>query len=91
MPYTIVEQHETPNPAARKFVLDRTLSPIATTPRSYFNQDAASNDPLARAIFAIAGVTNVLLLDNWITVGKLPDAPWKEIRSGVERALKAAE
>ncbi|MEK6701125.1 MAG: NifU N-terminal domain-containing protein [Planctomycetota bacterium] len=88
MPYTIVEQHETPNPAARKFVLDRT---IATSPRSYFNQAAARNDPLARAIFEIAGVTNVLLLDNWITICKLPNAPWKEIRSGVERALKGAE
>lgn len=91
MPYTIVEQHETPNPAARKFVLDRTIAPIANGPRSYFNQAAARSDPLARAIFEIAGVTNVLLLDNWITVCKLPTAPWKDIRSGVERALKAAE
>ncbi len=88
MPYTIVEQHETPNPAARKFVLDRQ---VAATPRSYFNQAAASHDPLARAIFEIAGVTNVLMLDNWITVGKTPQAAWKSIKVGVELALKAAE
>lgn len=87
----IVEQHETPNPAARKFVLDRTIAPIAASPRSYFNQASAKSDPLARAIFEIAGVTNVLVLDNWITVCKLPSTPWKEIRSGVERVLKAAE
>lgn len=87
MPYTVLKFQETPNPNALKCVLDR--SPGAA-PRSYFNAAAAASDPLARALFSVPGVTNVLISDGWLTVSKAPGIPWAPVRAGVERALREA-
>ncbi|MFO0834864.1 MAG: NifU N-terminal domain-containing protein [Phycisphaerales bacterium] len=87
MPYTVVEFQETPNPNAIKCVLDRA---IAETPRSYFSKEQGASDPLASSLFAIEGVTNVLILGNFVTVSRAPGASWKTLKSGVERAMKAA-
>lgn len=87
MPYTVVEFQETPNPNAIKCVLDRA---IAETPRSYFSKEQGSQDPLACSLFALDGVTNVLILGNFVTVSKAPETPWKSLKSAIERTLKAA-
>ncbi|NUQ51407.1 MAG: NifU N-terminal domain-containing protein [Phycisphaerales bacterium] len=87
MPYNVVEFQETPNPHAMKCVLDRA---IAESPRSYFSREQAAADPLASSLFALEGVTNVLMLGNFVTVSKAPGASWKALKAGVERAMKAA-
>lgn len=87
MPYTVIEFQETPNPNAIKCVLDRA---IADTPRSYFSKDQGEQDPLASSLFALDGVTNVLILGNFVTVSKAPEASWKSLKSAIERTLKAA-
>ncbi len=88
MPYTVTRFQSTPNPNAVKCVLDRTTGEAV---RSYFNAGAAQDDPVASALFAIDGVTNVLINDDWITVSKRPDAKWPAIKSAVERALRGVE
>lgn len=91
MPIRVVRFEPTPNPNALKCWVDRRVS---DGPRSFLNAEAAAHaalggDPLPAALFAVAGVTNVLLLGDWLTVGKSAQADWKTVRKGVERALRA--
>jgi hypothetical protein len=79
------EFRDTPNPNAVKCLLDRS---IGEGMRSYFNATQAAGDPVAERLFAIDGVTNVLIHGDWLTVGKRPDAPWGPIRKAVEGVLR---
>ena len=88
MPFRVLKFQDTPNPNAVKCILDRSPGPV---PRSYLNAAAAAGDALATSLFAIPGVSSVLISDGWLTVNKAPSAPWGPIRSGVERALHEAE
>lgn len=85
MPARIVRFESTPNPNALKCVADRVLS---ETSRSYRAPPEPGVDPLAAAIFALPGVVNVLILHDWLTVNRAPDADWKPIKSGVKRAVR---
>lgn len=89
MAYRIVEFQETPNPNALKALVDPSPAPDA--PRSYRVPAQAAGDPLAAALFSVPGVTNVLIHDGWISVGKQPDAPWRTIREGVRRAVESVD
>jgi len=88
MGYEVRRFEQTPNPNAVKCVLDRT---IASRRRSYFRPEEAAGDSLAEAIFSVGGVTNVLLLDSWLTVTKAPDESWRTVKSGVRRVLRDAD
>ncbi len=88
MPYLVRVFQTTPNPNAIKCVLDRT---IADRPRSYFRAEEAAADPVGAGLFAIRGVTNVLINGDWITVNKSPEADWKDVKAGVERVLRDAQ
>lgn len=83
-----VRFQQTPNPNALKCVLSR---PLAGGRRSYFNAEQARDDPLAAALFAIPGVTNVLIQNDWVTVSKSAQADWASIRPAVERVLREAQ
>jgi len=85
VPYEVTQFQTTPNPNALKCVLDR--SPAPDRPRSYLNATDAIDDPIAAALFSIPGVTNLLIHDGWITVGKNAAADWKPIKAGVRQAL----
>jgi len=88
MAYKVVSFEPTPNPNAVKCVLDRSPGP---RPRSYFKAEQAAGDPIAEPLFALDGVTNVLVHDGWISVCKTADADWKRIKAGIERVLSGAE
>ena len=87
MPFQVQEIQPTPNPNAAKFVLDR---PIVEQPISFFNASAAKGNPLAEQLFAIAGVSSLLLLGDFITVNKTADAKWGDITSRVKAVLAKA-
>jgi len=89
MPYVVVEFQSTPNPNAVKCVLDR--SPAPGGPRSYAAAPDPAVDPLGAALFGVEGVTNVLIHDGWITVGKAAGTEWKGVKAGVRRVLGGAE
>jgi Scaffold protein Nfu/NifU N terminal len=78
----------TPNPNAVKCLLDHPLTGDGSI-QSYFNADEAQSDPLATRLFAIAGVTNLLITPDWITVSKTPDAAWPPIKRAVQSLLSA--
>ena len=81
---SVIEVQFTPNPNALKFVLSR---PVTDQPISFFSADAAKGHPVASLLFAIDGVCSVLLLNDFVTVNKQPQAAWKSIRPRVSRVL----
>ncbi len=86
MPFTVVEVQPTPNPNAVKFVLDRHI----TEERLSFTDPAsAAGHELATRLFHIGGVTNLLMLADFVTVTKSPDAKWTHITAEVKRVLAA--
>ena len=80
----VIEFLETPNPNAVKCVLDRSLG---ERPRSYFRAEEAASDAVGRALFAIEGVTNVLISGDWVTVSKRSEVAWGPVREGVRRVM----
>ena len=84
MPFVVKEIQPTPNPNAAKFVLDR---PVAEQPTSFFDAGAAGDHPIASKLFAIEGVSSLLLLGDFITVNKRPDARWPQISKRVRQVL----
>lgn len=87
MSFRITEFEPTPNPNAMKCWLDR---PISDRPQSYFNAAMAAANPIAAALFEQAGVTNVLLNGDWLTVNKPQDAEWRTVKEKVKRVLRDA-
>jgi hypothetical protein len=74
----------TPNPNAIKITLERV---IADRGKTFDSPNEAAFDPLASAIFKLAGVQSVFILKNFITVTKKPDADWKALTPELEKTL----
>jgi NFU1 iron-sulfur cluster scaffold homolog, mitochondrial len=87
MPFTVRFQ-ETPNPNAVKCLLDRRAIDGS---RSYADAPSAREDPIASRLFEIAGVRNVLIHTDWITVGKTAESEWGPIRREIRRVLGEVE
>jgi hypothetical protein len=87
MGFNVVEIQPTPNPNALKFVLDGSVS---QQPMSFFNPAAAKGFPLAEALFAIDGVSSLLLLGDFITINKSPKAQWADITPRARAVLAGA-
>ena len=88
MPYRITEFQPTPNPNALKCILDQPISP---GPRSFLNAGAAAEDPLARALFEVEGVTCILMNGGWMTVNKRAEMAWSKVKPAIVRVLRDAE
>ncbi len=84
MALAVREFQPTPNPNALKCVLS---APMEGPIRSFRTPKDADGHPLAMAIFALPGVTGLLLSGSWLTVNKSPEADWKPIRQGVQSVL----
>jgi hypothetical protein len=82
--FTVREVQPTPNPNAMKFLLDRSISDQSV---SFFDARAAQGHPVASHLFAVPGVTSILLLGDFITVNKSPAAKWPAITAEVKRVL----
>jgi hypothetical protein len=84
LPLEVVEVQPTPNPNAKKFVLNGL---ITDQPMSFLEAKAAGGHPLAARLFAIQGVSAVLLLRDFVTIGKFPDANWTQVTTKVKKVL----
>jgi NFU1 iron-sulfur cluster scaffold homolog, mitochondrial len=82
----VLEIQPTPNPNAAKFILDR---PVSDQPTSFFNAASAVGHSLATRLFEVPGVSSVLLLGDFVTVNKSPDAAWAPIVERVQQILNA--
>jgi hypothetical protein len=79
-----IQVQPTPNPNAMKFVLGRT---VFDRPLSFPSAKAAAGDVLAEEIFALEGVYNVFMVQDFVTVNKLPDVAWEPLLAAVQDIL----
>lgn len=84
--YRVTEVVVTPNPNARKFVVDR---PLTDQPLSFFSAESAAGHPVAAKLFSIQGVTNLLFLGDFVTVSKRPEVDWKPLVTKVRKLLES--
>ena len=74
----------TPNPHAMKFLLGRT---VFGRPLSFPNAEAAAGHSPAEEIFALPRVYNVFMVQDFVTVNKLPDVAWEPLTAAVQVIL----
>jgi hypothetical protein len=84
MPFRVTEIQPTPNPNAAKFMLDRAIS---DGPVSFLNRGDADGHPIAEALFAVPGVSSLLLLGDFVTVNKAAETDWPAIKRKVKQVL----
>lgn len=77
----------TPNPNSMKITLDRTV--IDKGSKTFDSAVEAAASPVASALFKIAGVRSVFMLNNFITVTKDPGADWKALVPELEKTVRA--
>lgn len=75
----------TPNPNAIRIGLSETLAPKALT---FTSAAEAESNPLAKKLFAVPGVTNVFMLNNFVTVNKDAGADWGAIEPRVAQIIQ---
>ncbi len=81
-----IQTEDTPNPATMKFLPGCDVlgnrPPVDIPERS-----AAGKSPLAEALFAVDGVKGVMLGSDFITVTRVADGDWPEIKQAVLAAI----
>lgn len=83
----VISIEPTPNPHAKKFMLD---SPVCTgSTRSFEKTNAETTDPLARALFAIDHVTSIFYVQEFVTVNKAPEVSWEALERTLISTIEA--
>jgi hypothetical protein len=75
---------QTPNPNALKFTVPDTFD----APQSHV-AGSDTDDPVARALLDVPGVTSVFMSADFVTISKGPDAYWDEIAPAASAILEA--
>lgn len=81
-----VTVQETPNPQARRFVVDQ---PVQDESRGRFftSIEQAAEEPLVHQLLSADGVAAVLLLATSVTVTKEEDASWDAVEDTARKIL----
>jgi hypothetical protein len=82
-----VKTQRTPNPNAMKFTLDRRVVE-GTASRSFGSAQAAHGHALAERLFALPGVNNVFMVDDFVTVTKSAESEWDALVPQVVAVLQ---
>lgn len=85
MPFEIQKIETTPNPRARKLIVE----PAPGSIRSYFKPADAQGDPMGRALFAVEGVSNVLIHTHFVSVSLADARAWKGTLPKLRDALRS--
>lgn len=83
MGYTIKRVEETPNPLARKLIVEPMPGRIV----SVFDASKGSDDPLAAAILGCDGVSNVLIHMEFVSVCFTDQTGWGVLKSQIGKAI----
>ncbi|MEZ4620708.1 MAG: NifU N-terminal domain-containing protein [Caldilineaceae bacterium] len=81
-----MSRSNTPNPNARKFVLS---AKHFDRPLSFADTAAAATHPLAAQLFALGAIYNVLMVQDFITINKLPAAEWAPLEQAAQQIITA--
>jgi Fe-S cluster biogenesis protein NfuA len=76
-----IQTEPTPNPQVLKFLPGRELLPGGS--REFVGAEEALASPLAKALFAIEGVTRVYFGDDFLTVTKAEDRDWAHLKAPI--------
>lgn len=76
----------TPNANALKFVVGRRLTEGRS--QTFRSAEEAVGHPLAAGLFAVPGVVQVFVLNDFVTVTRDPAAAWEEIAGRAETAIR---
>ncbi len=82
----VVDIQPTPNENALKFVVNRRLTEGRS--QTFRSPDEATGHPLAAGLFAIPGVVQVFLLNDFLTVTRDPSANWDQIAIAADAAIR---
>lgn len=80
----IVDTLPTPNPDALMFKVEVPLVERGT----YEFHEASDDSPLARRLFSLEGVQQVLLTSRFVTVSKATDTPWPSLVPAIKGLLR---
>lgn len=81
------QSHPTPNPNSLKFTTDGGPF-LDQGMESFASIDEAQGHPLGKALFAHAGVINVFILPDFLTVTKDDSVDWDSLYPQVEATLR---
>jgi scaffold Nfu/NifU family protein len=81
-----IDIQPTPNVNALKFVVNRRMTEGRS--QTFRSREEAATHPLAARLFAISGVVQVFLLNDFVTVTRDPNAAWDEIATSAEAAIR---
>ncbi len=86
MPDMMIEQRDTDQQDVRVFVASKMLSPNKGV--GFYSVEEAAGDAAVAALFAIEGVTGVLLVNDRCTVRIAADGDWTVIAPAVEATMR---
>src|SRR5215203_4032899 len=81
----LIRTEQTPNPATRKFLPDRTVMDAGT--RDFADAESAQASPLATALFDSGMVEGVFYGRDFISVTAAPGVPWTDLEPLVLETL----
>jgi Fe-S cluster biogenesis protein NfuA len=79
-----IQTEATPNPSTLKFLPGRTVLPSGTLEMR--DPESAAKSPLARALFAIPGVSTVFFGSDFVSVSK-GEAEWQHLKPAILGAI----
>jgi len=82
-----VYTEETPNPATRKFLVNKLL---LNGSLDFPNREKAEISPFASELFKFNFVDGVFFASNFVTVTKSPDSAWDDIEAILKEFVKGA-
>jgi Fe-S cluster biogenesis protein NfuA len=80
-----IQTEATPNPSTLKFLPGRTVLPSGTL--ELRDPEAAAKSPLARALFAIPGVSTVFFGSDFVSVSKADQPEWQHLKPAILGAI----
>ena len=80
----VIQSQQTPNPNALKFMLPQKYF---EQPLSFSSAEKAADHPLAHRLFALGDVYNVFMVQDFITVNKMPDADWDALTTLIQSII----
>lgn len=81
-----VEIQATPNINALKFVVNRKITEGRS--QTFRSAEEAGGHPLASRLFAITGVVQIFVLNDFVTVTRDPSRDWNDIAPSAEAAIR---
>ena len=83
---TIRAETSQADPDTCKFTVSRTVHPGG--PFFFDSKDRASGSPLVERLFALPGVSHVLVAETVVTVGKDPSVAWSALKSAIGATIR---